>query len=82
MIRSNQELYKEINEIRRHLQESGGEVYAEKLHDALYISNIGTEIFFTLQFELEQIRETDYFKDKIIGPLVQECLDVINKALE
>lgn len=81
MIRSNQELYKEINEIRRLLQESGGEVYAEKLHDALYISNIGTEIFITLEAELKEIKKTDYFKDEKIGPLVQECLDVILKAL-
>ncbi|MES2204903.1 MAG: hypothetical protein V4496_06755 [Pseudomonadota bacterium] len=81
MIRSSQELYEKINNIRDLLKKNGGELYAEKLYDAMYISTVVTEIFFTLQFELEQIRETDYFKDKMIGPLVQECLDAVNGAL-
>lgn len=45
MIRSNQELYERIEEIQLLLKGAGGEVYAEKLHDALHISNIGTEVF-------------------------------------
>lgn len=81
MIRSNQELYEKINNIRELLKKNGGELYAEKLYDALYISNICTEVFVTLKAVLKEIMKTDYFKNEEIGSLVQECKDAILQAL-
>ncbi|MES2204902.1 MAG: hypothetical protein V4496_06750 [Pseudomonadota bacterium] len=81
MIRSNQELYKAINEIRRLLKEKGGEVYEQKLYNALCVSSVVTEIFVTLKSVLNEIKKTAYFQDEKIGPLVQECKDVILQAL-
>jgi hypothetical protein len=82
MIKSNKDLYQEINNIIEVLKSSGDKVFSQKLTDALSISTIPTEILGESRLALMELYKTELSKKLNIKNNIEESLRYLDQILQ